>query len=197
MAASSVPNSISIVNRAESLDLDRVYREHAAAVSRWLRRLTGNSDASDALQEVFEVVQQRLPSFRGDAQLSTWLYAITVRVVSARRRKARLRRLLFARAQVQFNLELEPAESPAENLMRRQATHIVYTVLEQLRERDRTLLILFELEGMPIAEIAAILRLSENNVAVGLHRARERFRARFQRQFPNEGRGANDGKAKR
>jgi RNA polymerase sigma-70 factor (ECF subfamily) len=199
MAAGSVPNSIAIVNKAEGLDLDRVYREHAATVSRWVRRLTGKSDVSDTLQEVFEVVQQRLSSFRGDAQLSTWLYAITVRVVIARRRKARLRRLLFARAQMQFNLELElePAESPADNLMRRQATHIVYTVLEQLRERDRALIILFELEGMPIAEIAAILRLSENNVAVGVHRARERFRARFQQQFPNEGRGANDGKAKR
>src|SRR6188768_1869476 len=98
MASGSVPQSISIVNSGEDLDLDRVYREHAASVSRWVRRLTGQNDASDTLQEVFEVVQQRLPSFRGDAELGTWLYAITLRVVSAQRRKARLRRLLFAQA---------------------------------------------------------------------------------------------------
>ena len=197
MTAGSVPNSIPIASRAASLDLDRVYREHAGTVSRWVRRLTGQSDASDTLHEVFEVVQQRLTSFRGDAQLSTWLYAITVRVVIARRRKARLRRLLFARAQAEFDLELQPAESPAENLMRRQATQIVYAVLEQLRERDRALLISFELEGMSIAEIAGTFGLTENNVAVSLHRARERFRARFHQQFPEEMRGAHDGKATR
>ncbi|HEY3254377.1 MAG TPA: sigma-70 family RNA polymerase sigma factor [Polyangiaceae bacterium] len=194
-----MPNSIPIANASASaeLDLDRVYREHAATVSRWLRRLTGKNDASDTLHEVFEIVQQRLASFRGDAQLGTWLYAITVRVVIAQRRKARLRRLLFARARLEFDLESEPAESPADDLMRRQATQLVYSVLEQLTERDRALLILFELEALPIAEIAAIFRLSENNVAVSLHRARERFRARFCRQFPEEARGRNDGQAKR
>ena len=197
MASGSVPHSISIANSGEDLDLDRVYREHAATVSRWLRRLTGKNDTSDTLQEVFEVVQKRLPSFRGDAQLGTWLYAITLRVVIAQRRKARIRRLLFAQARAQFDLDTGPAESPADQLMRRQATQIVYTVLEQLRERDRALLILFELEALPIAEIAGIFRLSENNVAVSLHRARERFRAQFQQQFPEEAPGLNDGQSKR
>jgi len=197
MASESVPNSIPITDSAEGLDLDRVYREHAATVSHWVRRLTGQNDASDTLQEVFEVVQRRLPSFRGDAQLGTWLYAITLRVVIAQRRKARLRRLLFAQAQAEFDLDTEPTESPADHLMRRQATQIVYTVLEQLAERDRALLILFELEGLPSAEIATILRLRENNVAVSLHRARARFRAQFRRLFPERAGGINHGQAKR
>ena len=197
MASGGVPNSISLAERTEALDLDRVYRDYAATVSRWVRRLTGKNDASDTLQEIFEVVQQRLASFRGDAQLGTWLYAITLRVVIAQRRKARLRRLLFAQAQTQFDLDTEPAESPADHLMRQQATRIVYTVLEQLAERDRALLILFELENMPIARIAEIFRISDNNVAVSLHRARARFRVAFQRQFPDEARGMNNGQAKR
>lgn len=196
MASGSVPSSIPLADRVEALDLDRVYREHAPTVSRWVRRLTGRNDASDTLQEVFEVVQRRLGSFRGDAQLDTWLYAITVRVVIAQRRKAKLRQLLFARARAQFDLELQSSQSPADHLMRQQATQIVYAVLEQLSERDRALLISFELEGLPIAEIAAIFSVTENNVAVSLHRARERFRAQFKRKFPQEARGPN-GKAKR
>jgi len=197
MASGSVTNSIPLANRAEELDLDRVYREHAPMVSRWVRRLTGKSDVSDTLHEVFEVVQRRLASFRADAQLSTWLYAITLRVVIAQRRKARIRRLLFAQAQAEFDLDSEAVVSPADELMRLQATQIVYAMLEQLSERDRALLILFELEALPIAEIAVILRLSENNVAVSLHRARERFRTRFQNQFPEETREMIDGQAKR
>ena len=197
MASAGESNAVRIANGATVLDLDRVYREHAGSVSRWLRRLTGKSEVSDTLQEVFEVVQRRLPSFRGDAQLATWLYAIALRVVIAKRRKARVRRLLFAQVQVQFDLDSEAAQSPADDLMRRQATHIVYTVLERLSERERALLILFELEGLPIAQVASILRLSENNVAVSLHRARERFRVRFQQQFPEEAQGLNHGQAKR
>src|SRR5438552_12528463 len=80
------------------LDLEQLYRRHGERVSRWVKRLWGERDAEDVLHEVFMVVQRRLPDFRGDAALTTWLYAITMRVVTARRRKERLRRLLFARA---------------------------------------------------------------------------------------------------
>ncbi len=187
MTTGSVPTLIRIANGSEGVDLDRAYREHAGRVSRWARRLSGSEDVSDLLQEVFEVAQRRLSSFRGDAQLTTWLYAITVRVVSNRRRKARLRRLLFLEARVE--LEPEVVETPVDSLNRRQATHLVYSVLDGLSERDRTLLILFELERLEIVEIAAILSLTENNVSVALHRARERFRIRFRKQFPEEARG--------
>jgi RNA polymerase sigma-70 factor (ECF subfamily) len=193
----SVPNSVGVSRDDEAVDLDRAYREHAARVSSWVRRLTGMNDVSDILQEVFEVAQRKLASFRGDAQFTTWLYSITVRVVHARRRKARLRRLLLLEAQAQFDLDTKPVATPADSLQQRQATRMVYTVLDQLPERDRTLLILFELERLATSEIAAIVQISENNVAVSLHRARERFRTRFRRQFPEETRGMDDGKANR
>src|SRR5438552_1977251 len=67
---------------ADAPDLGRAYRQHAADVSRWARRLGGPGvDAEDVLHEVFMVAQRRLPEFRGEAKLSTWLYAITLRVV--------------------------------------------------------------------------------------------------------------------
>lgn len=184
MNSGSAPNALSASGSSATVDLDRAYREHAERVSRWVRRLSGVNDASDAVQEIFETAQRRLASFRHESELTTWLYAITVRVVSARRRKARLRQALFMRALVEFDLDSEQTETPADSLYRRQATRIVYTVLDRLSERDRTLLILFELERLSGAEIAAILGISENNVAVSLHRAKERFRKRLQREFP-------------
>jgi RNA polymerase sigma-70 factor (ECF subfamily) len=144
---------------------------------------------SDTLQEVFEVAQRRLPEFRGDAQLTTWLYSITIRVVSSRRRKARLRELLFLQAKTELELDVTPSETPADSLHRQQATRIVYSVLNKLSERDRTLLILFELERLPTSEIATILELTENNVSVSLHRARERFRKLLRLHFPDEAEG--------
>ena len=191
MTSGSVPNLLRIAKGGEGVDLDRAYREHAARVSRWVRRLSGMNDASDTVQEVFEVAQRRLTSFRREAEFTTWLYAITVRVVCARRRKAHIRRLLFRKAQAEFDLTAEPAETPADSLRRQRATQIVYAVLDRLSERDRTLLILFELERLSSAEIAVVLTMSENNVAVSLHRARERFRKRFREQFPEDARGVD------
>ena len=185
----SAENVVPIAEPGEEIDLDRVYREHGATVSRWVRRLSGSSDASDTLQEVFEVAQRRLSDFRGDAQLTTWLYSITIRVVSSRRRKARVRELLFLQAKAEFELDAQSTETPADSLHRQQATRIVYAVLDKLSERDRTLLILFELERLPTSEIATILELTENNVSVSLHRARERFRKLLRLHFPDQAEG--------
>ena len=86
-------------------------------------------------------------------------------------------------------LDAPASETPADSLQRQQATRIVYSVLNKLSERDRTLLILFELERLPTSEIATILELTENNVSVSLHRARKRFRKLLRLHHPDEAEG--------
>lgn len=172
------------------LELDAIYRQHSAAVSKWVRRLWGPggvggaAEVEDLLQEVFLVVQRRLASFRGESALTTWLYAITVLVVTARRRKERWRSLLWRRAEPELQL-LHDEELPAvqDGFERAEASRLVYTVLDALSERDRTLLILFELERLSGAEIAAVLETKEANVWVGLSRARTRFKKAFERRY--------------
>lgn len=174
-------------------DLDRVYRAYAADVSRWIQRLAGPSRreaVEDLLHETFLVVERKLPTYRGDAQLQTWLYAIAVRVVISHRRKLRLRRILLSRAEPELYQAVRPAETPLGVLEREQASAIVYRVLDRLSERDRALLVLFELEGLPSAEVAAILGLSVGNVWVSLTRARARFRAALAKLFPELSKGA-------
>lgn len=176
------------------LELDTIYREHSAAVSKWVRRLwgpggvVGAAEVEDLLQEVFLVVQRRLPTFRGESALTTWLYAITVLVVTGRRRKERWRSLLWRRAEPELQLQHDP-ELPAvqEDFERAEASRLVYSVLNELSERDRTLLILFELERMSGAEIATVLATKEANVWVGLSRARARFKKAFERRYGDAG----------
>jgi RNA polymerase sigma-70 factor (ECF subfamily) len=173
-----------------ALDLETLYRKHGSEVSRWVKRLWGQDDAEDVLHEVFLVVQRRLPDFRGEAALSTWLYAITVRVVSSRRRKERVRRWLFRRAVPELEVERSPVPTPLGNALRDQAASMVYAVLDDVSERDRTLIILFELEGLPIQQIMAVLSISEDNAWVSLHRARARFRKAYAKRFGRELGGA-------
>ncbi|MES1185259.1 MAG: sigma-70 family RNA polymerase sigma factor [Myxococcales bacterium] len=174
------------------LELEAIYREHSAAVSKWVRRLwgpgaTGGSvDAEDLLQEVFVVVQRRLGSFRAESALTTWLYGITVLVVNGRRRKERWRRLLWRRAEPELQLEQESGAPEAqEDFERAEASRLVYSVLDALSERDRTLLILFELERLSGLEIAKILGIKEPVVWVALTRARARFKTTFERRYGN------------
>src|SRR4051794_34939673 len=135
-------------------DLGRVYREHAADVSRWARRLGGPGlDAEDVVHEVFMVAQRKLPEFRGDAKIATWLYAITLRVVQDHRRKARWRRWL----RLEPRLTDGPAPpTPLEAFETRRATEITYRLLDTLPEAERSALILFEIEGLSGEQIAAI-----------------------------------------
>lgn len=175
------------LDRRSPLELEDVYREHAAAVSRWVRRLWGPARASgtvddeDLLHEIFLIVQRQLASFRGEAALTTWLYAITVRVVTARRRKERWRQLIWRRAAPE--LAAEPSDAASAEHARAETSRMVYALLDTLKERDRTLLILFELEQLPGAEVAAILGIPEKNLWVALSRARARLKKAFESRY--------------
>jgi RNA polymerase sigma-70 factor (ECF subfamily) len=131
-----------------------------------------------------------LPEFRREASVRSWLYAIALRVVADRRRKQRLRRWLWLERGSDTAADAEPIDptTPEDTLAQRRATRRVYAVLDRLSERDRSLILLFELEGLPASEIAGIVKTSENGVWVALHRARARFRRIYVELFVRDGR---------
>jgi RNA polymerase sigma-70 factor (ECF subfamily) len=172
----------------EAPNLDEVYRGHAARVARWAGRLAGPGfDVEDIVHDVFLVVQRRLDQFRGEAQLSTWLYEITVRVVQARRRSQRRqlrwlwpwsRRGMVADWADSGDVDIpstDPQASPLEALERQQANQLLYRLLDGLDEKYRTAVVLFELEGLSCQEIAAITRTSVSNVWARVSRGREKL----------------------
>src|SRR5207249_3191832 len=132
----------------ESVDLGEVYRRHARDVMRWATRLTGRpDDAADIAQEVFCVVQGKLSAFRPrSARLTTWLFRITENVVRGRRRKEKLMRFLFGERELPDVPADDP--SPDEALAARRDAALVYRALDALSEKDRTALVMFELEGL-------------------------------------------------
>src|ERR1700754_5130183 len=78
------------VSSSDQPELSAVYEAHFRYVWRCLRSL-GVRDAQldDSLQDVFLVVQRRLPEFDGGAELRTWLYAIALRIARKYRERAR------------------------------------------------------------------------------------------------------------
>jgi RNA polymerase sigma-70 factor (ECF subfamily) len=158
-------------------DLASLYREHAGTVARWAAHLGGpGADVEDLVHEVFLVAGRRLGDFRGDAKVTTWLYRITERVTRSRRRKDRMRRFFWRSRGDDVGAALAASHlSPVEELERRQATETVYRILDRLDEKYRTVLVLFELEGMSDEQIAALTGKKLATVWVHLHRARAQF----------------------
>jgi RNA polymerase sigma-70 factor, ECF subfamily len=164
----------------DSLDFDVVYRTHVQTVARWVARLGGpGADVEDLTQEVFLVVDRRLREFRGESRLGTWLFSITAKLVANDRRRRRLRRWWVRLKPIAVDTAVAAIDSPLEQLETRERRTRFYAALDQLNERQRRALILYELEEMPVAEIAELMGLRPGNVRVLLHRARAAFLSRM------------------
>lgn len=156
------------------------YRDHAQAAARWARQLGGTDiDVEDVVQDVFLVVSRRLSSFRGDAHFSSWLFEITRKTVANHRRRQRWR---FWRSGNEERLASAPSHlpDPAAELERRQTVATFYRALDPLPEKYRTVLVLYEIEGLSTQEIAELREVNLSTVKVQLFRARERFLKSYQ-----------------
>jgi RNA polymerase sigma-70 factor (ECF subfamily) len=171
-------------DRPVAPSLDWLYRAHAATVARWAAHLGGpRLDVEDVVHEVFLVAERRLPEFRGDARITTWLYRITEHVVRGGRRRERVRRWLDFVRRGDVELALSPPRlSPVEELEQRQSRETVYRILDRLAEKYRRVLVLFELEELSGEEIATLTGIKLATVWVHLHRARALFLAEMNRE---------------
>jgi RNA polymerase sigma-70 factor, ECF subfamily len=170
------------VPEADAADVGELYRQHAETVARWVARLGGPlMDVDDAVHEVFMIAQRRRPTTHGPAQITTWLYRVTAKVVSHRRRKDWIRRWLGGSATDVAAGMMAVERSPSDALEAKERSLLVYRVLDRLPEKQRAVLILFEMEGLSGEQIAALYQAKVATVWVWLHRARASFLAQLQR----------------
>ncbi|SRR5258706_2899259 len=163
-------------------DLAAVYEAHFRYVWRCLRSL-GVHDAhvDDALQDVFVVVQRRLPDFDGGAALRTWLYAIALRI--ARKYRERLRRepsSLEATRESQPELVLSATGEGA--ALHGERLALARAVLETLTDEQREIFVLARVEQMSAPEIASVVGIPLNTVYSRLRAARLAFEAEVARR---------------
>lgn len=144
-----------------------LYERHAALVYRFLSALgVRDPDREDACQDVFMAVYRSLPSFRGESQLSTWIYRIAARTTGKLIQKRKLRNAL---ATMMLSEPPAPPPDPSEETTR---TLMLDRMLDRLHPKKRLVLVLFELEGVPVDEIARIADCPTNTVWSRLHHAR-------------------------
>jgi len=182
--ASGLPDDRELVRLAQTGDkeaFEELVRRHQhrvfAVAGGILRR---REDVEDIAQQVFVKAYFSIKRFDQRAAFSTWLYKITVNECWDLLRKKKVRPLLYesdlSEEQVQQFSAAEKFESGAQDVSDKlEAQQRVEILLQGLDERDRMMLILKEVEGFAIEEIAEILDLNANTVKVRLFRARRRI----------------------
>lgn len=153
------------------MDIERLYRDHAHALYRYVVSFTGSPDvAEDVVQETFIRLLEREPE---DTAIRSWLFQVATNLSrDAHRREVRHARLL-AKAPADATHGDGPAETSAAALAE-DARLVATSALRALPERDRTVLLMRE-EGFSHAEIARAVGTTEKSVGTFIARAMTRL----------------------
>jgi len=194
--ASGAPDDRELVRRGQDGDkeafeeLVRRHQHRVFGVAGGI--LHRREDVEDIAQQVFVKAYFSLKRFDQRAAFSTWLYKITVNECWDLLRKKKVRPLLYesdlSEEQAQLFSASERLDSGAQDVSDKlEAQQQVENLLQGLDERDRMMLILKEVEGFGIEEIAEILDLNANTVKVRLFRARRRIVNQVRRRRDGSG----------
>src|SRR5215831_7426394 len=183
VTAARPPEERVLVRRAQKGDkaafeiLVERHKHRVFAVARGI--LKRHEDVEDIAQQVFVKAYFSLKRFDQRAAFSTWLYKITVNECWDMLRKRKVRPLVYEAdlSEEQARQVISSAEKGKDEpdiSERLEARQRVERLLDGLDERDQLMLILKEVEGFSIEEIAEALDLNANTVKVRLFRARRR-----------------------
>jgi RNA polymerase sigma-70 factor, ECF subfamily len=165
---------------------DRVY----TMCVRWM----GDREvAQEVAQDVFLALFRSLGSFRGDAQLSTWVYRVVInhcknRKLYRRRRQMDQHEPLEGEANDDGPSRQIADEGPGTDaaLHASQASELVQQGLDALDEEQRRIIVLREMQDLSYEEIAELLELPRGTVKSRLHRARCELAAVLSRKIDRE-----------
>jgi len=165
---------------------DRVY----SVCLRWMR---DRQLAEDVAQDVFVALYRSLETFRGDSQLSTWIYRVAVNHCK-NRRVYRARRHLDQHEGLDGDPvgDAQPRELASDGpstdagVIADQTKALLWAALDQLDEEQRAIIVLRDVQDLSYEEIADILELPRGTVKSRLHRARSHLASVLARHLAPE-----------
>lgn len=144
-----------------------IYSKYSQKVHRLCLGYTGDTmQADDLLQEVFIKVWENLEKFRGESQMSTWIYRIAVNTC--------LLHLRSNKKQTKVNVEDFGSKISDETNEKEAQIQLLYKCISELNETDRLIITLL-LEEVPYPEIAEVTSISEGNLRVKIHRIKQQL----------------------
>jgi RNA polymerase sigma-70 factor (ECF subfamily) len=145
-------------------------------IYRTLRRMgAGPSEVDDLAQEVFLALRGSWTKYDPTRPIRPYLFGITFRIASAHQRK-RNREVAFGILEPD---DLEPR--PDEALQSKQARLMVLAALERIPLRRRAVLVMHDLDDIPVVEIASVLGIPRFTAYSRLRKARRELEVALRR----------------
>jgi RNA polymerase sigma-70 factor (ECF subfamily) len=155
---------------------DMIVRRHQDRLWAVALRTTGNpEDAADALQDALVSAFRRAGSFRGDAQVTTWLHRIVVNACLDQIRRRTAKATQPMPEDDDRMPELSDRQGPADVAQVTERRTDVMAALAQIGEEQRAALVLVDMEGYSVEEAAAILDCAPGTVKSRCSRGRARL----------------------
>ncbi len=182
---------LEIVRRVQAGDVaafDRIVEKYRERVFGIVYHMTSNrEDAADLAQESFIKAFQSIHRFGGQASFFTWLYRIAVNTTSSHLRKSRLRSF-FSLEQIDLDAPLsrEVVEALTDKTDGERDAYVrelqekLNDAMQKLSIPHRTVVTLFEIEGLSHQEIADVMACSIGTVRSRLHYAKQLLQAELQ-----------------
>jgi len=162
-----------------TVDAGALFAEHAPFLLRVVERLTGPGDhVEDVVQEVFLTAHRKRAELDPQSDLRGWLYRVARNLIHHHRRSFARRRQL---AEAAGHEQAPEVESPDATVARRQQADRIRACVEKLPLKQREVFVLFELEELEGAAVAALVGIPEGTVWTRLKKGREKFKTLWAR----------------
>ncbi|HTH46332.1 MAG TPA: RNA polymerase sigma factor [Candidatus Limnocylindria bacterium] len=161
-------------------DFAAIYSAHARPIFYLALRLLGDPvQAEDAAHDVFLKAFRKLDEFRGDADIRTWLYRITLNHCSNLRQSWSARNIHTAADEAVFERVGAVSENPLRVLETKELGERIQRTLDGLPEEYRLLLLLVADDELSYEQIGQLTQQTADAVRGKLHRARRAFTTAF------------------
>lgn len=171
------PDSDDLIRRAQAGEVrafERLIETHIPRLRRFARAFArSDADADDLAQEALIKIYRSLHSYRFEASFSTWFYRVTKNCfMDAQRSQGQRARVVEAVAELAAAQPAEQADTPDRQLLHAEERARLWTAIGRLSPAFRNALVLCDVEGFSLAEVAAIERVPEGTVKSRLSRGR-------------------------
>lgn len=156
--------------------LFQMYRDRVYGVA--YKMVNNQEDALDLTQEIFLKVYQKIDKFNFKSSFSTWLYRLAMNVCIDELRKRK--------PDTEYSIDdslrqmSSDSDTPEEEAISNEREEILWKAINSLKEKERMIIILRDMEGLSYNEIAETLKCSLGRVKSRIHEARNKLKSVLQ-----------------
>lgn len=172
----------------QSYTFNQIYFEYRLMVFNLaLHYVLNTEDAEEITQDVFVKVYNTVEDFKYDSSIKTWIYRITVNTSLdfIKRKNSKKRFFIFGKKSTSEKeyLSAKNTEHPGVILEHKEKSALLFSVINQLPENQRTAFLLSKLEGLSNPEIALVMETSISAVESLQVRAKKTLREKLGEKF--------------